>query len=468
MADPVAVIVGAGPAGTRVAQVLVAHGIRPTVLDESPRSGGQIYRRQPASFKRSYEKLYGFEASRADKLHKAFDSIRGDIDYRPGTLAWAVADGKVHTASHEDGSTSSVPYDVLFLATGAMDRIIPVQGWTLPGVYTLGAAQVSLKYQGCAIGQRCVFMGTGPLLYLVAYQYHKAGAEVAAVLDTSEWSTALRHGAGLLNAPAAMAKGLYYVAALRAAGIPMHKGIVPLQVQGNDRVRGIHYSDSGGQEKAIECSAVGLGYGLQSETQLADLAGCEFSLDPLSRQWLPQTDVDGLSSVPNVYLCGDGARIRGADYAEAAGALAALSWLNQRGRQISEQALQPLRSKLQRGLRFATALQRVFPVPHHLLSQLPGDTVVCRCENITMSSVCQAPHGSEDNDVNRTKALVRVGMGRCQGRVCGLSAVSAMAQRQDDTVPLTPLAERLAHIGRIRGQAPIKPLPVAPVGGKAP
>ncbi|MFS2056250.1 hypothetical protein ACEN8K_46590, partial [Variovorax sp. CT11-76] len=33
--------------------------------------------------------------------------------------------------------------------------------------------------------QRVVFMGTGPLLYLVAYQYAKAGARVAAVLDTA-------------------------------------------------------------------------------------------------------------------------------------------------------------------------------------------------------------------------------------------------------------------------------------------
>ena len=44
----------------------------------------------------------------------------------------------------------------------------PFAGWTLPGVFTLGGAQVALKSQGCAIGERVVFMGTGPLLYLVA------------------------------------------------------------------------------------------------------------------------------------------------------------------------------------------------------------------------------------------------------------------------------------------------------------
>ena len=38
-------------------------------------------------------------------------------------------------------------------------------------MYTLGGSQVALKHQGCAIGERVVFLGTGPLLYLVAYQY---------------------------------------------------------------------------------------------------------------------------------------------------------------------------------------------------------------------------------------------------------------------------------------------------------
>ncbi len=58
-------------------------------------------------------------------------------------------------------------------------------GWNLAGCYSLGAAQIALKAQACAIGSRVVFAGTGPLLYLVAAQYPKAGARVEAVLDTS-------------------------------------------------------------------------------------------------------------------------------------------------------------------------------------------------------------------------------------------------------------------------------------------
>jgi len=42
----------------------------------------------------------------------------------------------------------------ILLATGALERPVPIPGWTLPGAYSLGAAQVALKYQGCGIGRR--------------------------------------------------------------------------------------------------------------------------------------------------------------------------------------------------------------------------------------------------------------------------------------------------------------------------
>ncbi|MGN6657560.1 MAG: NAD(P)-binding protein, partial [Achromobacter mucicolens] len=44
------VIVGAGPAGIRAAQTLAAQGLRPVILDEGLRPGGQIYRQPPPGF----------------------------------------------------------------------------------------------------------------------------------------------------------------------------------------------------------------------------------------------------------------------------------------------------------------------------------------------------------------------------------------------------------------------------------
>ena len=42
MAQPRVIIVGAGPAGVRCAEKLAQAGLRPTVIDENRRDGGQI------------------------------------------------------------------------------------------------------------------------------------------------------------------------------------------------------------------------------------------------------------------------------------------------------------------------------------------------------------------------------------------------------------------------------------------
>ncbi|MGE8490650.1 MAG: FAD-dependent oxidoreductase, partial [Paraburkholderia nemoris] len=96
---PRVVIIGTGPAGVRAAEALVEAGLRPTVIDEGRRDGGQIYRRQPEGFSRSYETLYGTEAERAASLHQSFDALKGKIDYLPETLVWNISPGTVHLVS---------------------------------------------------------------------------------------------------------------------------------------------------------------------------------------------------------------------------------------------------------------------------------------------------------------------------------------------------------------------------------
>jgi NADPH-dependent 2,4-dienoyl-CoA reductase/sulfur reductase-like enzyme len=449
VADPV-IVVGAGPAGVRAAARLVAGGQRPIVLDEADRSGGQIYRRQPAHFTRPPEALYGSEAGKATALHAAFDALRPSIDYRPNTLAWGLYGGALLTLT--DNAVARVPYRALILASGATDRIIPLPGWTVPGVFSLGGAQIALKAQACAIGARPVFLGTGPLLYLVAYQYKRAGVAVQAVLDTSRLSHRIKALGSLLTRPGVLAQGLRYTAWLLRAGVEIHTGVTPLAVDGEERVSGVRIRLHGGREQYFACDAVGLGYGLRSETQLADLAGCQFAFDPVARQWLPEIDADGRSTTPYVYLAGDGAMIRGADAAELSGRLAACAALRDLGEAVTEAELDGLRRQLAPMSRFRRGLEQAFPWPARLAAGLPDATVVCRCEAITAGDLRHAATTLEAPEVNRAKALSRVGMGSCQGRMCGLAAAEIVAAAR---------GVDLAEVGRLRGQAPLKPLPIS-------
>ena len=450
MADPRIVVVGAGPAGVRAAQTLVEAGLRPTVIDESPTSGGQIYRRQPARFRRSYATLYGFEAGRAKAIHDGFDGLADQVDYRPDTLAWNVYDGALHTI--RDGVAANLPFDALILATGATDRLLPIKGWTLPGCYSMGAAQIALKAQACAIGRRVVFLGTGPLLYLVSYQYAKAGVEVAAVLDTSPANAQLQALAHLASRPTLLAKGLYYRTQLLARGVPVRSAVTPLEIEGRESVGAVRFRGGDGVERRIACDAVGMGFHLRSETQLADLAHCDFAFDDELGQWGPQTDRDGRTSVAGVYLAGDGARILGADAAEISGQLAALAALKDLGRPVAIDRIDGLRRRQQRMETFRRGLAKAFPWPAHLARGVTDDVLVCRCEAITAGDLRGAVALKGAPELNRAKAFVRVGMGRCQGRFCGSAAAEIMAEARGEAV---------STVGRLRGQAPVKPLTLA-------
>ncbi|MEY4416364.1 MAG: hypothetical protein RIQ53_3657 [Pseudomonadota bacterium] len=485
------VVVGAGPAGVRAVQTLVAHGLRPVLVDEAARGGGQIYRQPPPGFQRPARTLYGFEAGRARDLHACLEGLLPQIDHRPDTLVWHAlpagvdpalppATGQLSLLHGPSAAARTLPFSQLLLATGATDRVLPVPGWTLPGVFSLGGAQVALKAQACAIGRRVVFIGTGPLLYLVAWQYLKAGVQVAAVLDRSRLADQLAALPALAAQPAVLAKGAWFVARLKAAGVPVHRGARVLRLLGDDarsqgpatevpgvspagppaipsgdgdRLRAVEWTDDpGGQRiRRIDCDGAALGHGLRSETQLADLLGCRFDWQSLHRAWLPMRRADGASSVGGVWLAGDGAGILGADAAEWAGERAALGLLAERGIAIDPRRAQALDERLARATRFRQGLERAFPFPEDWAARTPDETVICRCERLSAGDLRQAAAATGADELSRLKALSRLGMGRCQGRMCASAAAELLAQACGRPVP---------QVGRLRAQAPVKPIPI--------
>lgn len=451
MTGPRALVVGAGPAGVRAADLLARNGMETIVVDEALRAGGQIYRRPPAGFTRPYRALYGFEAAKAQALHDDFERLEGAVDYRPETLIWNVSRGVAHSYGEASGY-GEIPYDALIIATGAHDRTIPFPGWTMPGVFTLGGAQVALKFQGCAIGRRVLFCGTGPLLYLIAYQYARAGAEVAGVLDSAPLGAKLQILGGLLAGGAQLAKGLFYMAALRSRGIAIEQGAFPLEARAEGgRLVALRFRDGRGLTREIACDGIATGYGLAPDTKLADLAGCEFYYEPAARHWLPVADEEGRATVSGVYLAGDGAGIVGADAAEMRGALAAYAVIADRGGSVPMARVVALRRRLARAQRFAAALGRGFPFPHEFAAAMADETILCRCEAISAGGLRAAVTELGAAEMNRAKAFSRVGMGRCQGRICAAAATEVIAA----TLHIEPEA-----VGRGRGQAPVKPIPM--------
>jgi hydrogen cyanide synthase HcnB len=441
------VVVGAGPAGIRAAETLVEHGCQVTLIHEGPAPGGQIYRQQPGGFRRSARTLYGDDADRAVNVHDAAARLIARVAHIPNCTVWNIVDKTLYLL--KESGIATLSFDSLVLATGAMDRVLPLPGWTLPGVFSLGGAQIALKHQACAIGGRVAFVGIGPLLYLVAFQYLKAGAGVAGVFDTSGFGTKLAALPRMMSAARYAWRGVRYRRALRRADVPLFEGVRPLRIDGQGSVTALQCRLPNGSTHSVACDAVALGYGLQAESQLAQLAGAQVQFETGQRTWIVRHDGAGRLA-PDVYGAGDGIAILGAEAAELTGERAAWSLLQDRGLKPPAARLRHIDRALDRLVRFRTGLDAAFPVPVRQLEEVPDETILCRCETVTVGDARRTIDRFQPRDVNRLKALCRTGMGRCQGRICGLATAELLSQR---------MGLPIESVGRLRGQSPVKPLP---------
>jgi NAD(P)H-nitrite reductase large subunit len=100
-----------------------------------------------------------------------------------------------------------------------------------------------------------------------------------------------------------------------------------------------------------------------------------------------------------------------------------------------------------------------FPLPVALAHSMPDETMLCRCEGLRAGTVRAAIAETGECEINRVKAFTRLGMGRCQGRVCMPAAIEMIADRAGQPPEM---------LGPLRGQAPIKPIPLSMIAGSRP
>ena len=116
-----------------------------------------------------------------------------------------------------------------------MERPFPIKGWTLPGVMGAGAGQIMLKGAGALPTEPVVLAGCGPLLYLLAWQYLRAGVAIKALVDTTPQSAyvrALREAAGALKGWRDLAKGMKLLASIKRHGVKVYSGATDLAIVG--------------------------------------------------------------------------------------------------------------------------------------------------------------------------------------------------------------------------------------------
>jgi NADPH-dependent 2,4-dienoyl-CoA reductase/sulfur reductase-like enzyme len=433
-------------------------GLRTRVIDEQVAPGGQIYRAITTASPEIARRL-GQDYQRGSTLTDALAASSADVAI--ATTVWDV-EADLNVATLAEGRAAQIRTRHLILATGAMERPVPVPGWTLPGVMFAGAAQLMLKTASSVPSGRVVLAGAGPLLLLVAQQLLEAGANVAAVVETtstSDLARGARHLPRALGGFEYLAKGMAMMRAIRRSGVRWIRGVSGLSVLGTDRAEGLEVRSGSGVER-FGADLVLLHAGVIPNTQLTRMMRLEHHWDEVQQSWRPRVDGWGRTSDARVSVAGDGAGIGGARVAEASGAIVALDAAFALGRLTEAERArraEPLHAEVRRHLRVRPMLDAIYRVPAWLTCP-PDETIVCRCEEVTAGEVrrmtalgCLGP--------NQTKAFSRCGMGPCQGRMCG-PTVSAILAAENGL--------EMEEVGQYRIRPPVKPIPIGAIATLAP
>jgi len=442
-------IIGAGPAGLAAATLCAKAGLSTVLFDEQASVGGQIFRaieETPVTDKR----VLGASYWRGTDLARAFRA--SGAQYVPEATVWSLTREREIGVSLHGGSALTVARRAV-ICTGALERPFPIPGWTLPGVMSAGAAQILLKSAGLLPAGRTVLAGCGPLLWLIAWQYLNAGAQLSAILDTTpaeNRARALPHLLPFLFS-GYFRDGMKLLRAVKRK-VSVIAGITSLRAIGEDRVTHVEYRRGNGVVQRLPVDNLFLHQGVAPNVNLAMSVGIEHRWSDEQLCWVPVLDAYGNSSIDGIAIAGDGAGIAGAEAAEWRGRLAAIAAARALGRGFPDPGETHARDELARCLRgrpFLDALYR----PARIFRQPSGDTVVCRCEETTASQIidaialgCPGP--------NQMKIFLRCGMGPCQGRLCGLTVTELIAEHRG----LPP-----QEVGYYRLRPPVKPITVGEV-----
>jgi D-hydroxyproline dehydrogenase subunit alpha len=447
-------VIGAGPGGLAAAISAAQAGLQVTLLDENQHPGGQYLRgqhREQSSKFRSHSEIKGRE------LISQLPSL--DIKIQNGCLVWGIKGHRL--ALYNPQRTGYLDAKTIIIAAGARELVPPFPGWTLPGVMTLGAAQIMVKDHGLFPRERILIAGSGPLLLAAAVTLMSAIPDqlweqyLLGIVEATQPLTWLPHAGAMLGNFDRLQEGWAYLNKMRQAKIPYRFGRTVIQAHGTNHLTHLTTAQLDkfglpipGSQETIPADTLCLGYGFIPNIELTQLAGCSHSYQFQKGGWVPDTSRSMQTCLPGIYAVGECAGIGGAGAAMIEGQIAGISAAHEQGhlsKKNVESQIASLQKKLAPHTRFSAMLNTLFGAHPNFQAILDDHTIICRCEEVNYKDIREGIENGA-SDLSELKNWVHAGQGNCQGRTCG-----PIISRWMPHLP--------SQAGQFRPRPPLKPIP---------
>jgi thioredoxin reductase len=290
------VIVGGGPAGLCAAIEAARAGARAVIIDENAMPGGQLFK-QIHKFFGSFDHKAGLRgyAIGAELLGET-RRLGVEVILNAPVYGLFAHERGMAVSYMQDGREKAILGEKLILATGATENALAFPGGTLPGVMGAGCAQTMINVHRVLPGKKIVMVGSGNVGLIVAYQLLQAGAEVSALVEAS----ASIGGYGV------------HASKIRRAGTPILIGHTVVRAIGETQVEAVEIArvdensrPLAGARRVLEADTICVAVGLSPLTELAWMAGCDFTWIPQLGGHIPIHDENMETTAAGVYAAGD-------------------------------------------------------------------------------------------------------------------------------------------------------------------
>jgi D-hydroxyproline dehydrogenase subunit alpha len=468
------IVVGGGAAGCAAALEAAQAGMRVTLIDEHPQELSAMSLDAPYFYGARLPSVLSDQGLIAERVlgsnEPLMECLEAGVEVVYATAAWGSFRPGVNNTYQKtrqigvaDAERSwLLDYDYLVVAPGSRDLVLSFPGWNLPGVLGANGATALLSRYEALGGGKVVILGSSNLGLRTAKLALSKGVTVAAIVEVKAEVQGDKHLAE----------------ELRSAGVPFHLSTTVRRAIGDNEVTGIELVALNAFGQPVEggvaevpCDTICMAFSVLPNIEFASVTGCKIEFNRAVGGWVPVVSANMQTTLPNVFVVGDGAGLTDAMLLDSTEA-------KEQGRRaakyIAANSTGEETMPTDTGARVALQGDAGNYPPTHWLDtfvRVQGlDVVVCQCEEVSRQELLNvSPPGylKADNRVpcgglkglsefgqssqDLVKRLTRVGMGHCQGKRCRDQSAMLLAQAAGKGIEdITPGSYR----------CPVRPIPL--------